>query len=215
VSGSGPTRRFEAIWKRRGCGRVAGLDEPGRGCLAGPVVAGAVILGRRPPRGIDDSKRLSRGERERLFVALSGSDACLAWGEASAGEVDRLNIRQASFLAMRRALAALGETPDALLVDGFEIPGMALPQRGIVHGDALSLSIAAASIVAKVVRDRALHALAGECPGYGFERHVGYPTPEHLAALARLGPTRHHRRSFAPVRALLARQLSLGEGAGR
>lgn len=209
MSPEGPTRRFEGLWKRRGCDRIAGLDEAGRGCLAGPVFAGAVVLGRSIPRGIDDSKRLSRAERERLFAALSDSDARIGWGEASPEEIDRLNIRQASFLAMRRALEALGEPPDALLVDGFELPGVALPQRALIHGDRLSVSIAAASIIAKVLRDHALEALAAECPGYGFERHVGYPTPEHLAALARLGPTRYHRRSFAPVRAVLARQLSI------
>jgi ribonuclease HII len=204
-----PSRRFEGIWKRRGCRCIAGVDEAGRGCLAGPVVAGAVILGRTVPAGIDDSKRLSRGQRERLFAALEASDALLAWGEADPSEIDRVNIREASFLAMRRAIARLGARPDALLVDGFEIPGLDLPQRALVHGDARCLSIAAASIVAKVVRDRGMRDAAADFPGYGFEQHVGYPTPEHVAALARLGPSRIHRRTFAPVRDLLVAQLEL------
>jgi ribonuclease HII len=199
-----PSRRFEGIWRRRGYRRIAGVDEAGCGCLAGPVVAGAVILGRSVPAGIDDSKRLSRLQRERLLAALEASDAALAWGEASPEEIDRLNIRQASFLAMVRAIGRLGVRPDAVLVDGFEIPGLDLPQRALVHGDARSLSIAAASIVAKVIRDRGMRRLALEYPGYGFEQHVGYPTPEHLAALSRLGPSRLHRLTFAPVRDLLA-----------
>ncbi|MBM3318578.1 MAG: ribonuclease HII [Candidatus Eisenbacteria bacterium] len=206
----GPTRRFEGCWKRRGCACVAGVDEAGRGCLAGPVVAGAVVLGRRAPRGIDDSKRLSREQRERLLLALGDSGARIAWAEASPEEIDRLNIRRASFLAMRRAVERLGVEPDALLVDGFEIPGLGLRQRALIHGDALSVSIAAASIVAKVTRDRAMRALAETLPGYGFERHFGYPTREHLAALERLGPTPWHRRSFEPVRRVLAGQLELG-----
>ncbi len=187
------------------------MDEAGRGCLAGPVVAGAVILGRRTPRGIDDSKKLSPGRREALYAALRASDACLAWGLADPAEIDRLDIRQASFLAMLRAVEALERRPDALLVDGFAVPRCDLPQRALVHGDALSLSIAAASIVAKVVRDRAMVDLAARYPAYGFERHKGYPTAEHVAALRRHGPCELHRRSFAPVRALLdgPRQLEL------
>jgi ribonuclease HII len=198
-----PSRRHEGVWRRQGLSLVAGVDEAGRGCLAGPVAAGAVILGKRVPRGIDDSKKLVPERRAELFAALTRSDARLAWGLAQAGEIDRLDIRQASFLAMRRALAALDQPPDALLVDGFAIPLCDLPQRPIIHGDALSLSIAAASIVAKVIRDRLMAELAVHYPAYGFERHKGYPTPEHLEALRRHGPCAIHRRSFGPVRALL------------
>jgi ribonuclease HII len=209
MTGPSPSRRHEAAFRRRGCMCIAGVDEAGRGCLAGPVVAGAVVLGKRAPAGIQDSKRLSRAQRERLFAALERSGAHLAWGEACAEEIDRLNIHRASFLAMQRALDALGVTPDAVLVDGFEIPGLQRPQLALVRGDARATAIAAASIVAKVVRDRGMIALARDYPGYGFEHHVGYPTPEHVGALARLGPLPFHRRSFAPVRQLLAVQLDL------
>jgi len=166
-------------------------------------MAGAVILGRRVPRGIDDSKKLTPERREELWAALTRSDAHLAWGRAEPDEIDRLNIRQASFLAMRRALAALDQPPEAVLVDGWRIPQCDLPQQAIVHGDALSLAIAAASIVAKVIRDHAMAELARRYPAYGFDRHKGYPTPQHLEALRRHGPCAIHRRSFAPVRALL------------
>ncbi len=194
---------------------MAGVDEAGRGCLAGPVMAGAVILGRRVPSGIDDSKKLAPERREELFEALSRSGARLAWGRAEPDEIDRLNIRQASFLAMRRALAALDQPPDAVLVDGWVIPGCDLPQQGIVHGDALCLAIAAASIVAKVSRDRSMAELARRHPAYGFDRHKGYPTPEHLEALRRHGPCPIHRRSFAPVRVLLGEPVQMELGAPR
>ncbi len=197
------------MWRRLGFSVVAGVDEAGRGCLAGPVVAGAVILGRRSPPGIDDSKKLSPARREELFAALCSSDACLAYGLAEAAEIDRVNIRQASFLAMLRAVEALERRPEALLVDGFAIPRCDLPQRALVHGDALSLSIAAASIVAKVMRDRAMVTLAVRYPAYGFERHKGYPTADHVAALRRHGPCELHRRSFAPVRANLGGPVQL------
>ncbi|MCK4414268.1 MAG: ribonuclease HII [Candidatus Eisenbacteria sp.] len=201
----GPTRRFEGLWKRRGFALVAGVDEVGRGCLAGPVVAAAVILDRHPPRGLNDSKLLSRRERERLFAALEASDAHCAWALADCREIDALNIRQASFLAMRRAITRLSVVPEALLVDGFAIPDCELPQRALVGGDRRSLSIAAASIVAKVSRDRLMADLAREYPAYGFERHVGYATREHLAALARWGVTPQHRLTFSPVREALGR----------
>lgn len=203
----GPTRRYEGVWRRRGLAIVAGVDEVGRGCLAGPVVAAAVILGERVPRGVDDSKRLSTLTREFLFNALQGSEARLAVGLAGPWEIDRVNIREASFLAMRRALSRLPEPPQALLVDGFSIPGLEIPQRALVRGDARSLSIAAASIIAKVTRDRMMVQLARRFPVYGFDRHKGYPTAEHLHALERHGPCRLHRRSFGPVR--LAAQASL------
>jgi len=200
----GPTRRCEGVWRRRGCVRIGGVDEAGRGCLAGPVVAAAVVLGRRVPPGIDDSKRLSRAQREGLFAALRASQAEIGLGSASVAEIESVNIRQASFLAMRRAIAALPLPPDVVLVDGFEIPDLALRQQALIGGDRRSLSIAAASICAKVVRDCRMRALAATCPGYGFETHVGYPTPQHLAALAQHGVTPHHRGTFGPVRRLLA-----------
>ncbi len=202
-----PTRRHEGAWKRRGCCRVAGVDEAGRGCLAGPVVAAAVILGHRPPPGMNDSKRLSRTQRERLFAALERTGFAIAWGLAEPAEIDRVNIRQASFLAMRRALQALPQPPDAVLVDGFPIPSLDLPQQALVHGDARALAISAASIVAKVVRDRMMTALSSIYPAYHFDEHMGYPTPVHLEALRRWGPSPVHRRTFAPV--MRAMEISL------
>lgn len=186
-------------------GRVAGVDEVGRGPLCGPVVAAAVILDPRnlPPglAGLDDSKRLTPARRDH-YAALLKTCASVGIGAASVVEIDRLNILQASLLAMRRALAALPETPDAALVDGNRAPaGLAFPVRTLVKGDSLSLSIAAASVIAKVVRDRAMLRLDRRHPGYGWDHNAGYGTAEHLAALRRLGVTPHHRRSFAPVRA--------------
>jgi len=195
-----PNRRFEGVWRRLGYRSIAGIDEAGRGCLAGPVVAGAVILAPNVPAGINDSKKLSLGQREELFSALQSSPSIMAWGLATAQEIDQINIRQASFLAMRRAVDNLATCPDALLVDGFLIPDCEIPQRHLVRGDSRSLSIAAASIVAKVVRDRMMVELSEVNPGYGFEVHKGYPTESHRLALDRLGPIRSHRRTFAPVR---------------
>lgn len=195
-----PTRRYEGIWRQQGFWPVAGVDEAGRGCLAGPVVAAAVILGHRVPRGLNDSKQLSPARRDELHAALRASEACIGWGRAEAAEIDALNIRRASFLAMRRALANLVVSPAALLVDGFEIPGCDWPQRALVKGDARSLSIAAASIIAKVERDRIMEALDALHPGYDLRTHKGYPTPAHLRALAARGPSPLHRLTFAPVR---------------
>jgi len=182
---------------------VAGVDEAGRGPLAGPVVAAAVILPEgRVPRGIDDSKRLAPDKREALHARILDV-AAVGVGVASVDEIDRLNIRQATFLSMRRAVEGLGCTPAHVLVDGDALPGLSVPATAVVGGDGVSLSIAAASIVAKVTRDRLMTTLAAECPGYGWERNMGYGTREHREALARLGPTRHHRRSFAPVAQLV------------
>lgn len=190
-----PDDRFERWWR----GPVAGIDEAGRGPWAGPVVAAAAILDlARVPPGLDDSKRLSPARREVLYEALVGC-ARLGVGVAGVEEIDRLNIRRATFLAMGRAVAALGAPPVHALVDGDALPELGCPATAIVGGDGRSLSIAAASIVAKVTRDQLMRALAEVCPGYGFERHKGYGTPEHRAALARLGPSPHHRRSFRPV----------------
>jgi len=183
-------------------GLVCGIDEVGRGPLAGPVVAAAVILDRpRVPRSlrtvIDDSKKLTPEEREEYAAALRGC-AVIALGAASVGEIDRINILRASLLAMRRAVAALPERPNAALVDGNQAPLLPCPVHTVVGGDGLSLSIAAASIVAKVARDRLMQRLALRYGGYGWETNVGYATPEHRAAIVRLGLTPHHRLSFQP-----------------
>ena len=180
---------------------VAGIDEVGRGCLAGPVVAAAVVLPARVPRGIRDSKQLSARARRALCEALYAAGAIVSVASASPAEIDSINIRQASFLAMRRALFGLSTPPDALLVDGFEIPDCPIPQRGLVKGDARSTSIAAASIIAKVYRDDLMVEFSAEHPEYGFASHKGYPTPEHLEALEAWGPCQNHRLSFAPVAA--------------
>jgi ribonuclease HII len=184
-------------------GVVAGVDEAGRGPWAGPVVAVAVILdtGRVPP-GIDDSKRLKKSQREHLAVAIRSS-ARVGLGLASVAEIDALNILAATMLAMRRAVDELPLVPDLALVDGNRAPELACSVRTVVKGDTLSLSIAAASIVAKVARDAMMAELDRACPGYGWQRNMGYGTAEHRAALDRLGPTPHHRRSFAPVRRAL------------
>ncbi|MBI5164205.1 MAG: ribonuclease HII [Magnetospirillum sp.] len=185
-------------------GIVAGFDEVGRGPLAGPVVAAAVILDRaalhpRLAAELDDSKKLRPGRREAL-AALVLDTAAVGIGTASVAEIDAVNILQATFLAMIRAHAALGRAIDWALVDGNRPPGgLPCPVRCLIGGDGLSLSIAAASVVAKVHRDRLMADLALACPGYGWERNAGYGTAAHLEALRRLGPTPHHRRSFAPV----------------
>ena len=200
--------------ERRCQGIVCGIDEAGRGPLAGPVVAAAVIIDRRRFRGelrrvLDDSKALPRQLRENCYRALiDGAQTGavnLAVGAASAHEIDRINILRASLLAMRRAVAALaGARPDIALVDGNIAPDLPCPVQTVVKGDALSFSIAAASVVAKVTRDRIMRALAGRYPGYGWDSNVGYSTAEHFAGIRRLGVTPHHRRSFEPVRLALA-----------
>ncbi len=183
---------------------VAGVDEVGRGPLAGPVVAAAVIL-LEPVDGLADSKILAAPVREQLALVLRGR-ARIGIGAASVAEIDRLNILQASLLAMRRAvlrLVALGHLPDLALIDGNRAPDLPCPAEAIIDGDALIPSISAASIVAKVTRDRLMHRLAGRYPGYGWETNVGYATLEHRDALWRLGPCRHHRRTFASVQGRL------------
>ena len=184
---------------------VAGLDEVGRGPLAGPVVAAAVIL-HEPMAGLADSKKLSAKRRETLAMALHRSDrASVGLGAASVDEIEALNILGATMLAMQRALARLGVTPDLALVDGNRLPDLPCPAEAVVGGDGLVPAIAAAaSIVAKVTRDRLMAKLDHRHPGYGWSKNAGYPTAEHRAALQRLGPCRHHRMSFGPVRALAA-----------
>ncbi len=182
---------------------VCGVDEAGRGALAGPVVAAAVILDReRIPAGIDDSKRLAAPQREALDAALR-STALVAVGTASPAEIDRDNILAATLRAMQRAVDSLPRAPAFALVDGNRAPLLSCPVRTVVKGDRRSLSIAAASIVAKVYRDRLMAALAKSWPQFAWERNAGYPTRMHREALARVGPSVHHRRSFAPVRAVL------------
>jgi ribonuclease HII len=193
----------------RGLTYLAGVDEVGRGPLAGPVVAAAVIL----PQGcwipgVTDSKKLSGAQRRELIERISGSCVAFGIGAASAREIDRVNIRGATALAMRRAIQRLPVPADHLLVDGLPVPELGRDSHtAIVQGDACVHCIAAASILAKVTRDRLMERLARRYPGYGWERNMGYGTSEHLDALARLGPTPHHRISFAPVRLSIVPQL--------
>ena len=189
---------------RRGLMPVAGCDEAGRGPLAGPVVAAAVILDpNRIPKGLDDSKKLPPEQREKLFLKICATaEVAVAFG--STARIDRDNIRQASLWALSRAVAALPVRPRVVFVDGCDriIVPPGCDCHSVIGGDGIVASIAAASIVAKVTRDRLMVQLGAAHPGYGFERHMGYSVPEHFAALSRLGPTIHHRRSFAPVAAL-------------
>jgi ribonuclease HII len=195
---------FETVLWDQGVERIGGVDEAGVGTLAGPVVAAAVILPRDlRPRGLDDSKQLDARARERLCAEVKAGAVAWAVGEASAEEVDALNVYRAGLLAMRRAVEGLAVPPEHLLVDARRIPEVAVPQQGIIKGDAKSLSIAAASVVAKVTRDALMLEAEARHPGYGFARHKGYGAPEHLEALRRLGPCELHRRTFAPVREAL------------
>jgi ribonuclease HII len=198
---------FERGARSSGYARIAGLDEAGRGPLAGPVVAAAVILDpKRIPRGLDDSKKLDREQREKLYARVCATaQVGVAFG--SRARIDRDNIRQASLWALKRAVLALPVRPRLVFVDGIDRLDLPCDCQAVVSGDALVLSIAAASIVAKVVRDRLMVQIGAAHPGYGFERHMGYSVPEHFRALARLGPTVHHRRSFAPVATLLGLDL--------
>ena len=198
---SRPTARqtIENAVRRLGFTRVVGVDEVGRGCLAGPVVAGAVVLDpARPIPGVRDSKLLTPGARERLHDEILRKAA--AWTLAVAGpeDIDRLNVHRASLQAMRSAVTALVPLPDFVLVDGFRIPDLVIPQRRVVHGDRRCAAIAAASIIAKVTRDRQMRELHQVDPRYGFDRHKGYATGAHLTALARFGYSPAHRRSFRP-----------------
>jgi ribonuclease HII len=183
-----------------GARAVAGVDEVGVGPLAGPVVACAVVLPERVDLpGLNDSKQLSPARRERLCAAIRTQAVAVSVGEVAPADVDRLNVYRAALEAMRRAVVGLAVAPDHLLVDARRVPGVTVPQTPLVHGDAVDGSIAAASIVAKVHRDAGMAELEDRYPGYGFARHKGYGTAEHLAALCRLGPSPAHRRSFAPV----------------
>jgi len=178
----------------------AGVDEVGRGPLAGPVVAAAVVLARGAPEGLADSKKLTPRRRQALAEEIRDIALCWGLGRAEVDEIDQMNILRASHLAMQRAVSALAVDPDMVLVDGNLLPGFPFPAVAVVKGDDRVPSISAASILAKVARDEEMCVLADTYPGYGFERHKGYGTRAHLEALRRLGPTDIHRRSFAPVR---------------
>jgi ribonuclease HII len=199
-----PDFRMERRLLKRGVWPVAGMDEAGRGPLAGPVAAAAVILDpQNLPRGLNDSKLLAPQDRETLYELIMARALAVAVGFSSAAEIDAVNIRQATFRAMRRALAALAERPLHVIIDGNDLaPGLCCGGETIVKGDGAALSIAAASIVAKVTRDRLMRRLCAVYPVYGFGRHVGYATPEHLAAIEAHGPCPYHRLSFSPFRAI-------------
>lgn len=206
----GPDFSFELQAMARGALRIAGVDEVGRGPLCGPVVAAAVRLDpAQIPQGLNDSKKLTATRRAALFdVVMTSAD--VAVGMASVEEIDNLNILRASHLAMLRAVGGLGEKPDHLLIDGNLLPyGLTISAEAIVRGDARSQSIAAASVVAKVWRDRIMVDLAQQHPGYGWDRNAGYPTKDHIEALRKLGPTPHHRRSFKPVHNILCQEKSV------
>src|SRR5215472_850453 len=195
---------FESRALKKVEGPIAGVDEAGRGPLAGPVVAAAVILDRkRMPKGLNDSKQLTAEAREELFPQIMARAVAVGVGEACVDEIDLINIRQATHLAMARAVRALSVAAAFALVDGNDAPALPCPCDTLVDGDARSVSIAAASIIAKVTRDRMMAALHDEHPFYGWITNKGYGTEEHLLALNRHGPTRHHRRSFAPVHNIL------------
>jgi len=203
----------EALWSR-GVSRIVGVDEAGRGPLAGPVVAAAVLLPMgRVVRGVDDSKKLTPARRTALFADVNDAALAVGLGAASVREIDGLNILVATTLAMNRALARLSNQPycqdlppEHVLVDGLPVKGLSMPHQAVVGGDAKVHSIACASILAKVVRDRLMLSLSHRHPGYGWERNMGYGTPQHMKALRELGHTPHHRLSFGDV------QMDLGLG---
>jgi len=204
--------RYESALWEKGVSRIAGVDEAGMAPLAGPVVAAAVILPRQfRPRGIDDSKQVDAAMRTRLCAEIKAEALCWAVGIAAVEEIDTINIYRAGLLAMRRAVEGLSLRPEHILIDARRLPEVAIPQDGIIHGDALSLTIAAASIIAKTTRDALMCEHDARHPGYGFARHKGYPTSEHFAAIERLGVCELHRRSFAPIRQALGLDPVQGE----
>jgi ribonuclease HII len=191
------TWSFEEQALSEGFHVVAGVDEVGRGALCGPVVACAVVLGAGfDTTGVDDSKRLTERQRERVAIRVRESAVACSLGLADHTEIDRINILQATYLAMQRAVACLAAPPDLLLVDALEVPTIKVRQRGIIKGDALSVSIAAAAVVAKVARDRMMREHDERYPGYGLKRNMGYASEDHREALRRMGPSEIHRRSF-------------------
>jgi len=196
-----PSLKREAVLWCEGRSIVAGIDEVGRGPLAGPVVAAAVVfpMGAKPIRGLDDSKVLTALQRVKFAAKIRERAFAVSVGAASVREIDRLNIRRASILAMERALRRLGFVPASVLVDGLPCPELGCEHEAIIDGDARCHSIAAASVIAKVLRDLLMDRLAARHPGYCWDTNKGYATPDHLDAIQRLGPTRHHRYSFEPV----------------
>ena len=197
---AGAPYRFERAAWRRGIARIAGVDEAGRGPLAGPVVAAAVVLSPEGRiAGVDDSKRLAPEERERLFEVIRARAVAVGVAVVDHLTIDRINILEATRLAMGQALAALEVEPELVLTDYVAVPGLTCPQRNLVEGDRRSASVAAASIIAKVTRDRIMQEADREYPEYGFGRHKGYPTPEHRLALELHGPCALHRRTFAGI----------------
>ncbi len=207
-----PDFSFEQAAFDRGLTHVAGVDEVGRGPLAGPVVAAAVILDPMDvPAGLNDSKKLSAKQREALFdTIMNSADVCIA--EATVAEIDEHNILRASHIAMVRAVAGLSQAPDHILIDGNLVPrGLTTSSETIIKGDARSQSIAAASIVAKLWRDRHMVDLAQQFPGYGWDKNAGYPTAQHKQGLATLGVTPHHRRSFKPIHNILYQDKNISD----
>jgi len=207
-----PNFEFEEKYRAQGFNRIAGIDEAGRGPWAGPVVAGAVILNLDNLSdtllaGLDDSKKLSAGKRDALYEGLM-ERAHVGVGVASVEEIDTINILQATFLAMTRAVEGLPNRPEFALVDGNKLPPFSYPAEAIVKGDSRSLSIAAASIIAKVTRDRIMTELGELHPGYAWEKNMGYGTKAHQAGLERLGVTVHHRKSYKPIINILSREES-------
>ncbi|CDZ79246.1 Ribonuclease HII [Legionella massiliensis] len=181
---------------------IAGVDEVGRGPLAGPVITAAVIL-RHPIEGVTDSKLLTAAKRKKLEAIIKGEALCFAYGRAEVEEIDRLNIHQATLLAMKRAVEALAIRPDEVWVDGIHLPAVLMPCKAFIKGDSLHNNIGAASILAKILRDEEMEKMDLLYPGYGFALHKGYPTLQHRNALKEIGPCAIHRRSYAPVAALL------------
>ena len=190
---------YEALIRQAGFRLVAGADEAGRGACAGPLVAAAVILGSEVPDGLDDSKRLTPARRDALFDAIYATARAVAWVSVEAADCDALGIQQADLGALRGAIAALAPTPDFAVTDGFAVPGLPCPSLGMWKGDQVVQCVAAASIVAKVTRDRIMDELDASYPGYGFAVHKGYATPAHQTALEDLGPCPQHRLSFRNV----------------
>jgi len=203
---------YESRLLKTMAGPICGVDEVGRGPLAGPVVAAAVILDRgRIPKGLNDSKQLSEEDREELYPRIMEAAIAVGVGEASVDEIDLINIRQATHMAMARAVRALSVAAEFALVDGNDPPPLPCRCDTLIGGDARSVSIAAASIIAKVTRDRMMVALHDDHPGYNWRSNKGYGTPEHYAGLKAHGVTQHHRRSFGPIRAILSGQSISGE----
>ena len=200
-SSSGPDDAYEQAWVARGFSAIAGVDEVGRGPLAGPVVAAAVILDlAQVPAGLDDSKALNAKKRDALYPLIMAQARAVSVASVPSAVIDRINIRQATLRAMALALAGLSVKPDVMLVDGRDLPPCHIKGEAVIGGDAKVLSIAAASIIAKVVRDRMMARLDLDYPAYGFAAHAGYGTAKHLEALASFGPCPHHRLSFAPLK---------------